>query len=341
MNDREPARAHWRDDGLAAAIVGLDGGWLAGLSVRDWYGSGQTVSEIAWVVSFLPAGAEMTAEVLVEAPALAADTEARREYLLAAARAAIAAGEPPAPEATETPSASPSSPDEWSEHLDLQILCWEDALHGLGQALEAGSNDQDHFLRYKAVSEALERVYAADQSLGILWRRVLSEPTRRRLSAEADEHALRAIENNLSVSEKVGRTYDPKTDPVFTAYYERMRSRRPYQHWGDLLLAGQFQHGYFLGLQWARGQMMHAATSAPVERRQWRVGVAPRWKWSKSDGWFRGRPDAAERRAYDVHVAGGAADVMGQLSNLTELFLDAKGALVKALRADRGEQPDH
>lgn len=97
------------------------------------------------------------------------------------------------------------------------------------------------------------------------------------------------------------------------------------------MLAGIFQARFFEAVSWVRGQMIHAATAPPLEMRQWRPGVAPRWKWRPSESFARGRKNDSGRKIYDQLLAG--HDVVGLLGHLTEVFHDAGMELRRELRA--------
>jgi hypothetical protein len=104
------------------------------------------------------------------------------------------------------------------------------------------------------------------------------------------------------------------------------------------MLAGIFQAKFFHALSWVRGQLIHAATSAPMDLRQFRPGAQPRWKWRESESFARGRPGDPGRRAYDQVLAG--RDVVGLLGHLSELFFEAGMELRRRLRSVEGIAED-
>jgi hypothetical protein len=321
------SRVIWADDGLGAAILGSGDEWRAHLRVDNWYADYRREPELAWVVSWLdPESAEpLMLMAAVEQPALVADDDSRRAQLVAAALATIAA--PPAtPAPFEIPPPTPATPDEWGEHLDLQIACWDDAF---GDLVNAGKREGDGaaYARYRALTEALERIYAVDSSLNILWT-ALSEEKRESVSLETDEQARRAADHNSQGTLE----FNLESDYAFAGYVRRMRDRQPYQHWSEALLAGVFQARFFHATGWTRGQLVHAATAAPMDLRQFRPGAKPRWKWRPSDEWARGRVDDAGRRAYDQLLA--SHDVIGLLGHLTSVFVDGRYLLTRSLRGE-------
>jgi len=134
--------------------------------------------------------------------------------------------------------------------------------------LAAGSEtgERGEYLRYRALTDALERCYAVDSSLNVLWRSLKRE-TRERLSAQTDERARRAAEHNAD-----GRLpFNLETDYAFVGYVRRLSDQEPYRHWGELLMAGLFQGLFFQAIGWVRGQLIHAAASAPLDLRQPRL----------------------------------------------------------------------
>ena len=330
MSDLE---AHWSDDGLSAVLTD-DGGWRARLEVTRWWGDGQREPDMAWTVEWLSREDETPTmlEAPIEVPARTADGPERRAELIERALAAMSA--PPAiPAPSGLPAPTPATSQEWADHIDLQITCWDLAYRDLTVAVDERA-ERGEFMRYRALTDALERAYAVDSSLRVLWRG-LSKPTKERLSRETDLRAQDAIAHNVSLVPG----YDPADDGSFSGYYQRAANGQPYRHWGDLLLAGAFQSKFFDALSWVRGQLVHAATSAPMDLRQWRAGVEPRFKWRESRDFARGRVDDAGRRAYDEVLAG--HDVTGLLSHLTDVFVDARRLLTEALceeeaKADKG-----
>lgn len=306
-------KATWREDGLLAVLRASENEWLAHLSVEQWYEDQQREPAIAWVVSWLdPVAVDPTMlSSAIEIPALTADDAERRQHLIERALAAIDA--PPAtPTPFAVPAPTPEDADEWAAHLDLQLASWERAF---GELLEATKTDDPggELGRYRSLAQTLDWTYALDSSLGMLWK-TLSGEIRERRSLETDAKAHAAATDNAAVA----ASFDLEGDPAFAAYVRRQRDHQPYEHWSDVLLAGAFQRQFFLAIQWVRGQLIHAATSAPMDLRQFRPGAEPRWKWRESDKFARGRAGEAGRRAYD-DVLGGR-DVTGLLSHLSDVF---------------------
>jgi hypothetical protein len=323
--------AVWADDGLGATLLDQSGSWLASLGVVEWYAAGDRDAVLTWVVSWPAAGDEppYMLEAVVERPALVADTAERRRSLVEQARAAMTApAATPAP--LELPPPTPASASQWSTHLELQLACWGDASAALSVAAAERDADRGPYLRYKALTDALERSYALDASLGILWRAGLSTAKREQLSQRTDRGARSAMAHNAAVRPD----RDPTQDTVFAAYLRRDAGgrRQPYRHWADMLLAGMFQERFFQATRWVRGQLTHAAVPAPIELRHFRAGAEPRWKWRESASFARGRSDDAGRRAYDRMLAG--HDVLGQLGQLYTVYFDAQLLLVAALREE-------
>jgi hypothetical protein len=247
----------------------------------------------------------------IEIPALTADDAMRRQRLIERALAAM--GAPPVPPTPfAIPAPTPEDADEWSAHLNLQLASWERAF---GELLEATKPDESggELGRYRSLAQTLDWTYALDSSLGMLWKR-LSDDIRERRSLETDARAHTAATHNAAVD----ASFELGSDPAFAAYVRRQRDHQPYEHWSDVLLAGAFQRQFFLAIQWVRGQLIHAATSAPMDLRQFRPGAEPRWKWRESGNFARGRTGDAGRRAYDDVLAG--HDVTGLLSHLSDVF---------------------
>jgi hypothetical protein len=195
-------------------------------------------------------------------------------------------------------------------------------------------SEAGEFRRYRSLTQALDWAYALDSALDLLWRRMLSEDVREEASKQTDEKARRAVKHNEGGSLK----FNVDTDPAFAGYVERLKDQRPYSHWGQVMLAGVFQAQFFLAIGWIRGQLIHAATAAPLELRQFRPGAAPRWKWRVSEEFFRGRSSDPGRDAYERLLAGN--DVIGLLSHLTEVFHDAGMYLRGLLRKHEAAPPE-
>jgi hypothetical protein len=306
-------KATWREDGLLAVLRASEDEWLAHLSVEQWYEDQQREPAIAWVVSWLdPVPVEPTMlSAAIEIPALTADDAKRRQYLIERALAAMDAS-PVTPAPFAVPAPTPEDADQWSAHLNLQLASWERAF---GELLEATKTDDSggELGRYRSLAQTLDWTYALDSSLGMLWKR-LSGDIRERRSLETDARAHAAAAHNAAVD----ANFDLENDPAFAAYVRRQRDHQPYEQWSDVLLAGAFQRQFFLAIQWVRGQLIHAATSAPMDLRQFRPGAEPRWKWRESGNFARGRTGDAGCRAYDDVLAG--HDVTGFLSHLSDVL---------------------
>jgi hypothetical protein len=324
MNNVTKFRVRWHEDRNVAILETEDGEHAGWLRVQEWYRAGERTPSVAWIVAFLaPASPEpLMIEREVECPALVADTEVRRRALIVAAEAAMAAPSIVLP--VVPPEPLPITAEQWGEMLQSQIDSWDETMGKLNEA--ARSEDEwAPALRYKALQEALHWLYVVDSTFTVIWRQ-LTDAERESLSIEADEQAAKAIANNKEVRPDL----DPEQDAVFASYYERQLTGQAYQHWSDVLLAGAFHRRFFEAIKWVRGQLSHAATPAPMELIQYREGAEPRWKWSKSQDFARGRPDEAGRRAYDDVLSG--RDVTGLLGHLTMVLVRAKYQLVGALR---------
>jgi hypothetical protein len=316
----------WADDGLGALIRSKDDSWIAHLRVEDWYPDQQVEGELAWVASWLDPEAEDPTMLMaaIEQPAMTAEDNRRRRHLVELAMKAMASP-PEVPEPFAAPAPTPEGADEWADHLDLQLACWDGAFREL-EAACADMDDSGEFGRYRALTQSLDWAYALDSSLGVLWKSLPIE-IREEVSKQTDERAREAAEHNANGMLK----FDLETDAGFIGYVRRLEDRRPYRHWGEVMLAGIFQARFFKALSWTRGQLIHAATAAPMELRQHRAGVAPRWKWRESESFARGRADDAGLKVYDHVLAG--HDVLGLLGNLTDVFHDAGMNLRRHLRS--------
>lgn len=314
----------WHEDRNLAILETEDGEYAAWLRVQEWYPVGERTPSVAWIVAFLdPISSEpLMIEREVECPALIADTDARRDALIAAAEAAMTA--PPVVLPIVAPEPLPITADQWGEMLQSQIDSWDQAMGKLDEAARS-EEEWAPALRYKALQEALHWLYVVDSTFGVIWRQ-LTDQERGDLSVKADERAAEAITNNKELRPDL----DPEQDAVFASYYERQLTGETYRHWSDVLLAGAFHRRFFQAIKWVRGQLSHAGTPASMELIQFREGAEPRWKWAASRDFARGRPDEAGRHAYDNVLSG--HDVTGLLSHLTMVFINAKYQLVGVLR---------
>ncbi|MGI9090898.1 MAG: hypothetical protein ACR2GG_07335 [Gemmatimonadaceae bacterium] len=315
----------WTEDRFSATLLDATGSWMAHLRVEQWYGDQQVEAELDWVASWLDPGEKEPAMLMaaVEKPALTADDDHRRAELAALARRAMACP-PQTPAPFAVPEPTPTGADEWSRHFDLQHSCWEAAFGELWAARNDRGSAGD-FRRYRALTQALDWAYAMDNALTLQWRS-LPEDVREAASRETDERARGAAEHNAAGM----LPFDVDTDPAFVGYVRRLRDQQPYTHWSEVMLAGIFQAKFFASLAWVRGQLIHAATSAPMDLRQFRPGAEPRWKWRNSDDFARGRQNDSGRRAYDELLAG--HDVLGLLGHLAEVFFEAGMDLRRRLR---------
>jgi hypothetical protein len=316
----------WADDGLGALIRSKDDSWIVRLRVEEWYPDQQVEGELAWVASWLdPEAADPTMlTAAIEQPAMTAEEDGRRRHLVELAMAAMASP-PEVPEPFAAPAPTPKGADEWADHLDLQLACWDESFRELETAC-ANMSDAGEFGRYRALTQSLDWAYALDSSLSVLWKGLPIE-IREEVSKQTDQRARKAAAHNANGALK----FDLETDAAFSGYVRRLEDRMPYRHWGEVMLAGMFQARFFKSLSWTRGQLIHAATAAPMELRQHRAGVAPRWKWRKSNSFARGRSDDAGRKVYDHVLAD--QDVLGLLGHLTDVFHDAGMTLRRHLRS--------
>lgn len=325
MKSLKGTEARWSEDGLSVTLQDDDGSWRAHLRVESWYEDHQTEAQLAWVASWLDPQAEQPTmlSAAVEIPALTADVPARRRELMELALSAIE--QPPkTPKPFAIPPPTPKGADEWARHLDLQLGCWDSAFSELVAACQK-TGEGDEFKRYRSLTQALDWAYAMDSSLGVLWRSLPTE-VREQASRQTDNRARKAAEHNAASPLK----FDLNTDPAFAGYVRRSNDHEPYKHWGELMLAGVFQAQFFDAIAWVRGQLIHAATSAPMDLRQFRPGAEPRWKWRESNLFSRGRSNDAGRRVYDRLLAG--RDVVGLLGHLTDIFFEAGMRLRRYLR---------
>ncbi len=330
MHSPSETEVTWAEDGLAARIQSPSGDWLAHLAVEHWYGDHELDPQPTWIVAWVDhgRGEPSMLSAAIERPALVADSEQRRVSLVEAALEAIE--RPPAPPPPfALPPPTPTTADEWAAHLDLQLTCWDSAYQDLLVACAERGASGD-YQRYRRLTEGLGWVYALDRALLTLWRS-LPEETREQASGRTDERARSAIAHNSATSPG----YEPTEDGAFSAYLRRLDDGEPYRHWGEVMLGGMFQQRFFRAVSWVRGQLVHAATAAPMDLRQFRPGAEPRWKWRESEAFARGRAADADRRAYDRELAG--RDVLGLLSHLTGVFHDAQWELRRELRTlERG-----
>ncbi len=270
----DDVHARWSDDGRTALLESEDGSWLAHLRVEQWYADQELDPELAWIASWLDPDAQTPTmlSAAVERPALTADTPERQHELIAGALAAMA--DPPAvPAPFAAPAPIPGDADEWAAHLELQLNCWSTAFDELMQACRDTGPAAD-YVRYRTLTQALDWAYAMNSSLGVLWKS-LPPAERKRASLETDERARKAAAHNAAGQ----LPFEVETDPAFAGYVRRLKDHEPYSHWGEVILAGIFQARFFHALAWVRGQLIHAATSAPMDLRQFRPGAEPRWKW--------------------------------------------------------------
>src|SRR6476620_1824465 len=82
-DERVPAevRAEWGGDHRGARILDAEGIGLGTLHLRPWYGKGDRVPGLAWVISFLDPKSDepLLISEEVEHPAAAANTKERQE----------------------------------------------------------------------------------------------------------------------------------------------------------------------------------------------------------------------------------------------------------------------
>jgi hypothetical protein len=267
--------ATWRDDGLLAHLADRDGSWLAYFRVEPWHGDQELTADLAWVVSWLDPSQDTPTmlRAAFERPAMTADTPERQRELIEAALDAMT--EPPVtPLPFAAPAPTPRDADEWAEHLDLQINCWEETFRELSDACAATGVAAD-YLRYRTLTQALDWAYAVDSSLTALWR-MLPDHQREQASAETDERARKAAEHNASGQ----LPFDVETDLAFAGYVRRLKDHQPYEHWGELLLAGVFQGSFFEAVAWVRGR-----SSTPRHpHRSTYVSTRPEWSHAGNGG---------------------------------------------------------
>ena len=319
----------WAEDGLNAYLRPTGDTPGIRLRVEHWFPDQALEGQPAWIASWLdPTQDEpMMLEAPIERPALVAVDNRRRQHL---AELAVEASRNPPPETPEpfaAPRPTPNGADEWADHHDLQLISWDEAFGELVAAC-GDMSDAGELRRYRSLTQALDWAYALDASLNLLWKQMLPDEVREEASKQTDERARRAAKHNEGGPLK----FNLHTDPAFAGFVERLKDHQPYAHWGEVMLAGVFQARFFLAIRWVRGQLIHAATAAPLELRQFRPGAAPRWKWRASEEFSRGRASDFGRKAYDRLLAGN--DVIGLLGHLTDVFHEAGMYLRKLLRSN-------
>jgi hypothetical protein len=325
----------WAENGLSAYLRPTEKGPGVRLRVEQWFPDQQLEGQPAWIASWLdPAQKEPAMlEAPIEQPALVADDDQRRRYLAKLAIEASRKPPPKTPKPFAAPGPTPKGADEWADHHDLQLICWDEAFGELAAAC-GDMSEAGELRRYRSLTQALDWAYALDSSLNLLWRRILPEGVREEASKRTDERAQRSAKHN----EEGPLKFNLDTDLAFAGYVQRLKDHQPYSHWGEMMLAGIFQAQFFLAIGWVRGQLIHAATAAPLELRQFRPGVAPRWKWRGSKEFFRGRPSEPGREAYERLLAG--HDVIGLLGHLTDVFHEGGMYLRRLLRGSEAELPE-
>lgn len=299
---------------------------VARLHLEKWFPDGQRVAQTAWVVSWLDPDAKspQMLRALVELPARPADTDVRRNELLALSIDAMERG-PSSPEPRASALAEPPSYGDRFHQIEVLIDAWDQAEGNLAAALR--DEETYPFQIYSALSDVLARTYTVDRTLQGMWDGLPAD-LREDASARADERAEHAITHNAAVQRKFGRAYDPRNDVSFDAFFIRHSTFRPYSHWTGHLLSGSIQEGFFRGLKWIRGQMTYRGTIDPIELWQYEPGVEPRWKWKDAAAITTGlRSNWRERQQYECFQAG--HDVLGLFSHLLTVFWDAKWSLRK------------
>jgi hypothetical protein len=318
----------WAENGLSAYLRASEDAPDVRLRVEQWFPDQQLEGQPAWIASWLDPTQEETTmlEAPIEQPALVAEDNQRRQHL---AKLAIEASRQPPPKIPEPFAAhgpTPKGAAEWADHHDLQLIAWDEAFGELINAC-GDMSETGELRRYRSLTQALDWAYALDSSLNLLWKRMLPEEVREEASKKTDERAQRAAKHNAESP----LTFHLDTDPAFAGYVARLKDHRPYSHWGEVMLSGIFQAQFFLAIGWVRGQLIHAATAAPLEMRQFRPGAEPRWKWRASEEFFRGRASDSGKKAYEHLLAGN--DVIGLLSHLIDVFHEAGMYLRKLLRS--------
>ena len=325
--------ASWVPNGTCAWLADADGESVGRIELAPWYARGARKAEEAWIVTWFEGDGDdfILRRALVEMPAFAVDSDAREAELIAAAEAALQRGEePPMPRASRLPA--PPSASERFRQAELLIDAWDAANGRLWEATRDESAAAK-FRRYEALTESLARVYTVDRTLDGMWSS-LPPDVREDASCRADDRARRAIEHNRAVSSRFSKTYDPRADASFDAYFERESTGAPYTHWTGHLLTGSLQKDFFEGLHWVRGQMTYRGIIDPIELWQYTAGAEPRWKWKDSQAISLDAGAQAQREAYDRFLAG--RDVLGLFSHFLEVFWDAKWSFRKLmLRAER------
>jgi hypothetical protein len=318
----------WAENGLSAYLRPIEVAPSVGLRVEQWFPDQQLEGQPAWIASWLdPTQEEPTMlEAPIEQPALIAEDDERRRHLVELAIKASQKPPPKTPQPFAAPRPTPEGADEWADHHDLQLISWDEAFGEFVAACQDAS-EAGELRRYRSLTQALDWAYALDSSLNLLWKRMLPAEVREEASKQTDERARRAAKHNEESSLK----FNLDTDYAFSGYVERLKDRRPYSHWGEVMLSGVFQARFFLAIGWVRGQLIHGATAAPLELRQFRPGAAPRWKWRASDEFSRGRASDLGKEAYERLLAG--HDVIGLLGHLTDVFHEAGMYLRKLLRS--------
>jgi hypothetical protein len=315
----------WREDFGGAAIV-RDESFLGVLRPEHWWTVPEGDPSVAWVAGFLNAETEEYVKVCVELPAEPVSAE-RAPEVLQKARLAIAAGPPAIPEATKIPAGAEFSAEEVYEQLNRVISAWVQALDDLERVAE----QRDPSLAYTVwvkLMHVLNWAYTADSALQAAWKRV---PEEQQVCASEDadaniQAAIRDWEHRRSPDWK------PDEEAAFRPYVRRQLEPRIYKDWASVIGAGAFHEEFFDGLAWISGKMRHhQAAEMPIELRQMTPGGEPRWKWKLADAIAAKAKDRDKARSkYVAHLQ--ENDVLGLLSWLVDVFVDAEMLLVRLMR---------
>lgn len=292
---------YWWDDGRGGQVV-EDQDHIGFIRlVPDWYEPTALEPRAAWVIDWLPEGGSLTQRSLVELDGRPVTEPAEVKRLTLEAKAVIALGPPDVPAAFGFATAGLETNAERRQLIEMATFGLESASARLMN--EARKDDESAVVRMNVVVlELAGWLRTLDYLLTLVWDTVLD-------TAELEAVSVRVDRFLASPGAATGLLAQERR--------QRQSDSQPYDDWSIALLA---EHAYIpraelQGWRWLAGKLLHHGPLSAVERRQWRAGQAPRWKWRTADDIFspsRHEERPRQRAQFSLTLAG--KDVIGSLN---------------------------
>jgi hypothetical protein len=272
--------ATWQSDVLARLLEsGLLLGWLK--LVEDWYEPGAIEPQRAWIVHWYPRGLVYGARALVELDGAPAEDVVSRSELAKNAAEVVGTGPPPAPTAFGWAATGLNTNAEVGELIRLTVF----AVDSAAARVQAAAQLVDEYAvshLVVAVAETLAWVRALDELMQNVWENEVSAGQREEISLSVDAFL---------------RSPGVRANFIRDARTAREQDGSAYADWsiGLLARASYVPRSELQGLRWLAGKLLHHGALSAVERKQWREGEQPRWKWCVAD------------QVYPPHMDGGAS----------------------------------